>query len=294
VTTELVLTLAAGRAGDAVRLWQELGLLRIVIPALAQDGARGEGEAGRRGEVDRDIGLLDQLEEILADLSGRFPDAAPLLERRLAESVDGAVERRVALRLAGLLRRLSLAQTQVVARRLKMSTALTAFLETAARMSRYPAGVPEATRGAPGTAEAAMPAWRGRIAGPGRATVLFLWAAAPWEPEVILLAMADAAAAAPPLGGPAAATIGAGSAADAPKSPAGESARRLMKIWAQRAASGPPRFPFDGRDLMRELGLAPGPLLGKALRAARLGWEAGEATTVEQALSEARAALDKG
>jgi hypothetical protein len=112
---------------------------------------------------------------------------------------------------------------------------------------------------------------------------------------VILLTMADAAAAAPPSGGPAAATIGVGSAAaDAPESPAGESARRLMKIWAQRAISGPPRLPFDGRDLMRELGLAPGPLLGKALRAARLGWEAGEATTVEQALSEARSALDKG
>ena len=219
------------------------------------------------------------------DLPGRFPEAAPLLDRRLAESVDGAVGRCVALRLAGLLRRLSAAQTASVGHRLKMSTAVTTFLETAARMSHYPAGVPEAAPEAPETGEAlgdawveaagdaAMPSRRGGRAGPGRATVLFLWAAAPWEPEMILLAMADAAV---------------------PASTAAEPTRRLMKIWAQRAVSGPPQLPFDGTDLMRELGLAPGPRLGKALRAARLSWEAGEATTVEQALSAARAALDEG
>ena len=107
-----------------------------------------------------------------------------------------------------------------------------------------------------------------RSAGPGREAVLFLWEAAPWEPEVILLAAAAAAA-------------------DDPV----EAAEKLMTLWAERAVSGAPRLPFDGVVLMRELDLAPGPELGKALRAARLAWEAGEAATVEEALAAARTAL---
>ena len=40
VTTEMTLTLVAGRAGDAARLWRELGLLRVVIPELGTTGRR--------------------------------------------------------------------------------------------------------------------------------------------------------------------------------------------------------------------------------------------------------------
>ena len=47
-------------------------------------------------------------------------------------------------------------------------------------------------------------------------------------------------------------------------------------------------MPLDGDTLMRELGLQEGPLLGRALREARLSWEAGEARTVEEALAVAR------
>jgi hypothetical protein len=64
-----------------------------------------------------------------------------------------------------------------------------------------------------------------------------------------------------------------------------------MAARAERASSGVPQLPFDGNDLMKELGLAHGPRLGRALRAAKLVWEAGEATTAEQALAAARAAL---
>jgi hypothetical protein len=67
-----------------------------------------------------------------------------------------------------------------------------------------------------------------------------------------------------------------------------------MTLWAKRATSGVPRLPFDGVGLMKELGLSPGPRLGKALRAAQLAWEAGEATTAEQALAAAEEALDEG
>ena len=241
IATEMVLTLAAGAAGDAARPWNDLGLLGVVFPEAAEDGY-----------AVRTCALLDRLEEILADLAGRFPDAAPLLERRLAEPVDGAVSRGVALRFAGLVRAVGPAQALSAGRRLKVSSALLSLLQTTASMSGCTGGLGQGVR----------------PAGPGREAVLFLWDAAPWEPEVILLAAAAAGA-------------------DDPV----EAAERLMTLWAERAISGVPRLPFDGVGLMKELGLPPGRQLGKALRAAQLVWEAGEATTTEQAFSAAREAL---
>jgi hypothetical protein len=44
----------------------------------------------------------------------------------------------------------------------------------------------------------------------------------------------------------------------------------------------------DGEVLMRELGLEGGPALGRALREARLAWEAGEAKTESEVLAVAR------
>jgi hypothetical protein len=64
----------------------------------------------------------------------------------------------------------------------------------------------------------------------------------------------------------------------------------LMALWACRASGGVPPPPVDGETLMRELGLVPSPRLGAALRAARLAWEAGEATERDHALAAAREA----
>jgi poly(A) polymerase len=247
IATEIVLTLAAGAAGDAARLWNDLGLLEVLAPEVVEDDC-----------LTPTYGLLDGLERILSDLPGRFPDTAPFVGQRLAEPVDGAVDRRVALRLAGLLAGVGPAQALRTGRRLRGSGALLSLLQTAARMSRY----------------------RNRPPGPGREAVLFLWDAAPWEPEAIILVAAAAGVAAPESGATASASV--------------EAAERLMTLWSERAISGVPRLPFDGIALMKELDLPPGPPLGKALRSARLAWEAGEATTAEEALAAARRALDVG
>ncbi len=244
IATEMVLTLAAGSAGDAARLWDDLRLLGVVVPEVVEVGSLTPTYA-----------LLDRLEQILADLPRHFPEAASLLEQRLAGPVDGAVDRRVALRLAGLVNGVSPAQALWAGRRLKVSGALLSLLQAGARMSGRAGRLGQSAR----------------PAGPGRDAVLFLWEAFPWEPEVIILA-----------------------AAAAPAGTSVEAAERLMALWAERAASGVPRLPFDGVDLMMELGLSPGPRLGKALRAARLAWEAGEAATAEQALAAAREALGGG
>ena len=239
--TEMILTLDAGRAGDAARLWDGLGLLQAVLP-----------EAGRPGDTAAVCAGLDRLEGLLADPAPAAPVAGDALTARLGEPVDGAFVRSTALRLAVLLRHVDPSRAPQVGRRLKLSGPMMSLVATAARMARWgslPVVAPSAFR-------------------PGREAVLFLWAAAPWEPEIILLA-------------------------EAAQEGGSDRTGALLAAWAARTSPGVPSLPFDGDDLMRELGLEPGPLLGKALRASRLVWEAGEATTAEQALAAARAALDK-
>jgi poly(A) polymerase len=260
IATEMVLTLAAGAAGDAARLWNDLGLLGVLIPELVEEG-----------RLSPSLGLLDRLEQILVDLPGRFPDSASLLESRLAEPVDGAIDRRVALRLAGLVRGIGPEQALRAGRRLKVSSALLSLLQTTARISGHADLLPGVDGPPPATANSAGLDPSAHPVDPGRDAVLFLWAAGPWEPEIILL-----------------------SAAAAPAGTSAGAAASLMTLWAGRATSGAPRLPFDGVGLMKELDLSPGPRLGRALRAARLAWEAGEATTAEQALAAAKMALDEG
>ncbi len=168
VVTEMCLTLAAGRAAEAAGLWEELGLLAVVLPELPPAGATAVG-------VRAD--LLDRLDEMLERPAEWFPEAAGLLAARLAESVDGTVTRPVALRLAALLHRLGAQEVRAVTRRLKLSGAMTSLLEAMARSATGPMARAAGLAGL-------LPA----DASVTRAAVLFLWDVAPWEPEVIMLA----------------------------------------------------------------------------------------------------------
>jgi putative nucleotidyltransferase with HDIG domain len=68
----------------------------------------------------------------------------------------------------------------------------------------------------------------------------------------------------------------------------------LENYWDHPAEIvSPPRL-LDGRDLMRELHLAPGPLVGQLLEAIRENQAVGKIGTREQALSFARNQLEKG
>lgn len=114
-----------------------------------------------------------------------------------------------------------------------------------------------------------------RAAGAARSRVLFLWGASPWEPESLLLAACagglPAANGAHPL----------------PAPEVLDPTRRLMDLWADREVHPIPAPAVDGDILMREFGLEPGPRLGEALRELRLAWEAGEATTTDEAMDVA-------
>lgn len=265
VATEMALTLASGRAAEAVRLWHDLGLLTAVLP-----------EFPVQERFEPALSLLERLDDFLESPAVWFPGAAGMLEERLAMDVDGATSRPVALRWAGLMHTLPGAAVETAARRLRLSSAMISLLTVAARqLSTWEAGA-----GAPGLGRPAAPQ---PVPGSNRADVLFLWDTAPWEPEVTALMAVAAAAAA--TAGDGVSLAGRESLADADEV---ATARRLMDLWADRTREGVPRPPLNGEDLMRELGLPSGPLLGKALREARLAWEAGEATTAAEFLAAAR------
>jgi len=257
VVNEMCITLGAGRSADAVRLWGGLGLLKVVLPELADTEDAWEAK----------LSLLSHLDESLEHPEEWFTEDTDQLRQRMAEPVDGAVSKPVALRLAGLMQGIDDAEVHAISLRLKLSGALDSLLVAAARC----------LGGKPGSAVSAgsVPGFRGMLAGEvavSRETVLFMWNAAPWEPEVVMLASA--------LG-----------AAETGRDTLDEAARRLMSLAVRRTRGELPAVPVDGEMLMFELGLESGPVLGRALREARLAWESGEATDRAEVIEAARSAV---
>jgi poly(A) polymerase len=255
VVNEMCLTLASGHAAAAARLWDEWGLLSVVLPELM-----GLGDTSATGA------LLQCLDEMLERPEDWFPDGTALLRERWGEPVDGTVERPVALRLTALTHPLGVDAVRGVGQRLKLSGALVSLLVAVSRC--LGADDRGGAAGRPRVLADLLP----DSAQVSREAVLFLWDAAPWQPEVVMLAAAREAAA-------------------AGVAKAGEAARRLMALVAERARGGMQPCPVDGEVLMREFNLEGGPLLGRALREARLAWEAGEAKTAAEVLAVARAVV---
>lgn len=248
IAAEMALTLGKEGSATAVRLWQRLGLLAVLFPELSKDEALAVGA------------LLDGLDDVMARSETWFPSSAGAVSQRLARPVDGGLARPAALRTAALVHRLPVDEAVAAGRRLKLSAAAISLLGALSGCFH---------RGECSPAALANSASTDRIA------VLFLWEAAPWEPEVIMLAAASAVASPSDPGG------------GAPM----RGARRLLALWEDREFRGVPRPPVDGFRVMRELGLEGGPLLGGVLREVRLACEAGEVSTEDEALAVARRVL---
>ncbi len=267
ILSELVLTLNAGRSPGAFRVWHELGLLPFFLPELAAPASLRRPHPGTT-LLGHTAAALERLEDILERPGKWFPGAWEALEQRFAVEVDGLVPRPVALRLAALLHALGWAavpsengeeitaaaegakQVGDICRRLRCSVALTRLLQRAVR--ELPA-LHLLSEGSDG----------------GRRPARYLREASPFVPECVLTSAAHLLALSP---------------AAAWRKAADE----LLAEWARRESGQTEPFPLDGRLLMGELGLEPGPFLGEVLREAGLAWEAGEATDREALLEHVR------
>jgi len=254
VTNELARTLAEGHSADAVRSWDELGLLRMVLPEadVVRPGRMRVGSQERLAALRRLDGLL-----------ARGPDLLPLglgeaWGSRLASPVDGVLSRPVALRLALMLWGIGSDEAAGVAGRLRLSASMRGLLLAVARcIGSGRCDTASLVRGAQ----------------PGRPSVALLWDLEPWEPELLLLASA---------------AHGDNTWSSDDESALPHATAALLKRWAQRTLHPCPPSPVDGETLMANLGMAPGPRLGTVLHEVRLAWEAGEETTIPGLLEVAR------
>ena len=284
ILNEVVLTLEVGRSAAAVRLWDDLGLLEVFLPEIEALRGVSQSPFHHHDVYGHTLETMERLDEIVAAPGRWFGLSWELLEARLAQPVDGMMSRPVALRLGALLHDVAKPETRAVGEggrvlfwgHTEIGGPVAEEVCARLRCSAAAAGLIRAT------VERHLDIGflqHERPVSP-REVVRFLWRAEPWEPEVIIVSVADRLATRGPQ------------TQDASIDAHLDTARGLMDAWRARREKGIPPLPLDGEVLMAELGLEAGPLLGRVLREVRLGWEAEELEGRAEAVAFARDRLD--
>ncbi len=283
VLSEVVLTLAAGRSAAAVGRWANLGLLDVFLPEVTALHGVLQSPFHHLDAYGHTLDTMERIDELIAAPGVYFGRSGELLATLLTRPVDGVMPRPVALRLGALLHDVAKPQTRAldeqgrvmfwghtelggpvaegICARLRCSASATSLVR---RVVERHLDIGFLQHEDPLTP---------------RSAVRYLWDAAPWEPEVIMVSVADRLA-----------TQG---RSTEPRHVARHlsAAGELMERWRGRTVAGVPRPPISGLDLMAELGLAPGPLLGQVVREVALAWESGEIADRSEALATARSSL---
>ena len=268
------LVLAPG-ALAGVELADRLGLVRSVLPEVAALHGIEQSRYHHRDVYGHTIEVLERQIE----LEARLDDFDPRLGAALAEPLADELTRLQAIRFGALLHdigkpatravrpdgritfighdRLGAGMVRAVCRRLRTSDRLSRFLEG---LTRHHLRL--------GFLVHERPLDR-------RAVYRYLKAAAPVEVEVTLLSCADRMATR-------------GRHAERATRAHLDLAREVMRAALDWRECGPPRPPLRGDELARALGLRPGPELGRLLAGLEEAAYAGEASTREDALREAR------
>jgi putative nucleotidyltransferase with HDIG domain len=267
-----------------LQLMQELGVTPVVLPEL--EALRGvvQNPNHHLDVLGHTLAVLEEWLGLEADLPGFAADLAPEIERFLAEPLADELNRAEALRFGALFHDLGKPGTRSerggyvtfighdevgarviagICRRLKTSRRLASHLEGLA-MHHLRLGFLIHQRPLP-----------------RRAVYDYLAATEPVAADVTLLSVADRLAA-----------RGEGPLASAEMVEAHlELAREMLRDALAWHRGGPPRPPLSGDDLAAELGLAPGPEMGRVLEELRAATFAGEIGDREQALERARELL---
>lgn len=285
VLSEVVLTLSAGRSATAVERWADLGLLDVFLPEVTALHGVGQSPFHHLDVYGHTLNTMERLDDLIEAPGAYFERSGELLAARLARPVDGVMPRPVALRVGALLHDVAKPQTRAlddqgrvmfwghtelggpvaegICARLRCSVAATSLVRRVVERHLALGFLQHEDPPTP------------------RSVVRYLWDAAPWEPEVIMVSVADRLA-----------TRG-------PRTEPRHLARHLavagelMEGWRGRTLAGIPRPPVTGDDLMAELGLAPGPLVGRLVREVALAWESGEIAGRAEALAIARSTLEQ-
>jgi poly(A) polymerase len=279
VFTELRRIVVSPRAPDGLQLASELGVLDAVLPELEALHGIEQSQFHHLDVYDHTIEVLNSLNAIATNLGEFFSDDAGELRQVLDEPLADELTRGQALRFAALLHDIGKAETRgftdsgrvtfighdsvgadmvrKICMRLRTSERLREFL---AAITRHHLVL--------GFMVHRRPLSR-------RDVYRYLKLCSPVEVEVTLLTVADRIATR-------------GRNADAAIEAHLELARELMTAALAWRREGPPRALLRGDDLAAQLGIEPGPDLGRLLAQLEEASYAGEVTTAAQAVDYAR------
>lgn len=274
--------IVAGRDPLAgIRLMEELAVLPVVLPELENLRGVVQNPNHHLDVLGHTLAVLEEWLGIEADLRGFAGDLAGEVEEFLAEPLADELSRRSALRFGALFHDLGKPETRAegsgyvtfighdevgariiasICHRLRTSRALSAHLQGLA-LHHLRLGFLIHQR----------PLSR-------RAVYDYLVATEPVAPDVTLLTVADRLAARGE--GPLASPEMVGAHLDL--------AREMMRDALAWHRQGSPRPPITGDELADELGLSPGPEMGRVLEELRAEAFTGEITSRSQALERAR------
>jgi poly(A) polymerase len=279
IYAELRRIVTAPRAAEGLRLASELRVLESVLPELERLRGIEQSHFHHLDVYDHTIKVLENLGEIDADLTSYFRDDAAELRRVLDELLGDELTRAQALRFAALLHDIGKAETRAftdsgrvtfighdsvgadmvrkICMRLRTSQRVREFL---AQITRHHLVL--------GFLVHRRPLSR-------RTIYRYLKLCSPVEVEVTLLTCADRMA-----------TRGKNS--EAAIEAHLEVARELMAAALRWRREGPPPAPLRGDELAQQLGMEPGPDLGRLLAELEEASYAGEVRSADQAVEYAR------
>jgi poly(A) polymerase len=281
VFSELRLTLSSPRAVSGLELARSLGATAAVLPEL--DALRGleQSEYHHLDVYEHTLATLQALIDLQQDLAGVFGELAPALGEVLEQPLANELTRGQALRFGALLHDIAKPLTHA-----RTAEGRTTFMEHDVRGAELAARMLTRLRASERlvTYTAALTRHHLRLGFlvhqrplPPRTVYRYLAACEPVEVEVTVLSVADRLA-----------TLGRNS--DRAVAQHLELARELLPE-ALRWRNQPPRAPLPGDQLARELGLAPGPQLGRLLEELTEAAYAGELEGADSVLARARAWL---
>jgi poly(A) polymerase len=278
VFAELRHIVLAPRVVDGLRLADDLGVLRAVLPELTDLQGLDQSHFHHLDVFDHTLEVLASLNEIDTHLAEYFPDSARQLRAVLDEPLGDDMTRAQALRFGALLHDIGKLPTRQMtdsgrvtfighdAVGADMVRKICMRLRTSERLREYVAAL---TRHhlVVGFLVHERPLSR-------RDVYRYLKRCSPVEVEVTLLTCADRVATR-------------GRNAEAAIEAHLDLARELMAA-ALEWRSQPPRPPLRGDELARRLEIDPGPDLGRLLAEVEEASYAGEVTTADQAVEYAR------
>jgi putative nucleotidyltransferase with HDIG domain len=272
------LVLAAG-ALEGLALADRLGVLRAALPELAELHEIEQSDYHHLDVYDHTLEVLARQIELEGRLDEVFGADAPRIAAAVAEPLGDELTRGQALRFGALLHDIGKPGTRDVRDdgRItfmghdrvgeQMVEDLCRRLRTSDRFARF-VGALTRHHLVLGFLVHERPLDRAGV-------YRYLRRTAPVEVEVTLLSCADRLATR-------------GRKSDEATAVHLELARELMGAALDWREHGPPRVPLRGDELARELGIEPGPELGRLLRELEQAAYVGEASTPEQALALAR------